>query len=40
MIDGGGVRLDGAKVTEYDAMLQPGGSVVVQVGKRKFVRVE
>ncbi len=40
LIDGGGVRIDGEKVSSYDATLQPGTSVVVQVGKRKFVRVQ
>ncbi len=41
MIQGGGVRIDGEKVPEQDATFtRPGGtSVVLQVGKRKFLRV-
>ncbi|MBN1680366.1 MAG: tyrosine--tRNA ligase [Anaerolineae bacterium] len=39
-IKGGGVRLDGDKVTDIDAEISPGAlPVVLQVGKRKFVRV-
>ncbi len=38
LIDGGGVRVDGAVVS--DRMLKlPAGTFVVQVGKRKFARV-
>ncbi len=40
LIDGGGVRMGGEKVASYDAQLAPGAGVVVQVGRRKFVRVE
>lgn len=39
LIDGGGVRVDGEKVESYDLTLAPGAGVVVQVGRRKFVRV-
>ncbi|HMQ34288.1 MAG TPA: tyrosine--tRNA ligase [Chloroflexaceae bacterium] len=39
LIDGGGVRVDGERVEGYDLVLQPGAGVVVQVGRRKFVRV-
>ncbi|RRR74534.1 MAG: tyrosine--tRNA ligase [Candidatus Viridilinea halotolerans] len=39
LIDGGGVRIAGERVHGYDALLQPGAGVVVQVGRRKFVRV-
>jgi tyrosyl-tRNA synthetase len=38
LIDGGGVRLDGAVVTDRALRLAPG-TFVVQVGKRKFARV-
>ena len=38
LIDGGGVRLDGAVVTDRGLRLAPG-TFVVQVGKRKFARV-
>jgi tyrosyl-tRNA synthetase len=38
LIDGGGVRIDGAVVSDKGLKL-PAGSYVVQVGKRKFARV-
>jgi len=38
LIDGGGVRIDGAPITDRGLKL-PAGSYVVQVGKRKFARV-
>ncbi|MFA7281390.1 MAG: tyrosine--tRNA ligase [Sterolibacterium sp.] len=39
MIEQGGVRLDGEKVSDKNLALKAGASVVVQVGKRKFARV-
>jgi tyrosyl-tRNA synthetase len=39
LIDGGGVRLDGDKVSEKALVLEAGKTVVLQVGKRKFARV-
>ncbi|MFN8567315.1 MAG: S4 domain-containing protein [Kouleothrix sp.] len=39
LIDGGGVRVDGEKVGSYDLALSPANAAVVQVGRRKFVRV-
>lgn len=39
MIDQGGVRLDGEKVSDRGLMLAAGTSVVAQVGKRKFCRI-
>lgn len=39
LIAGGGVRINGEKVESHDAVLEPDGAHVVQVGKRKFVRV-
>jgi len=39
LIDGGGVRVDGEKVEGYDRLISPSSPVVVQVGRRKFVRV-
>lgn len=39
LIDGGGVRVAGEKAEGYDLTLSPGAGVVVQVGRRKFVRV-
>jgi len=40
LINGGGVRVDGTKVEQYELTLEPGTDVVVQVGKRKFLRVQ
>jgi tyrosyl-tRNA synthetase len=39
MIEQGGVRVDGEKVTDKARQLVAGESFVVQVGKRKFARV-
>ena len=38
LIDGGGVRVDGAVVSDKGLKLD-AGTYVVQVGKRKFARV-
>jgi tyrosyl-tRNA synthetase len=39
MIDGGGVRIDGEKVSDKALILTAGSTVVLQVGKRKFARI-
>ena len=39
LIDGGGVRLDGAKITVHDQVVVPGAPQTLQVGKRKFTRI-
>jgi tyrosyl-tRNA synthetase len=39
MIEQGGVRVDGEKVSDKSLTLARGGRFVVQVGKRKFARV-
>ena len=39
MIDQGGVRLNGEKVTDKSAAFGAGSELVLQVGKRKFARV-
>ncbi len=39
MIEQGGVRLDGEKLTDKGLRLQAGSVVVAQVGKRKFARI-
>jgi tyrosyl-tRNA synthetase len=39
LIDGGGVRIDGERVSDKALPLSAGGVVVLQVGKRKFARV-
>jgi tyrosyl-tRNA synthetase len=40
MIEQGGVRLDGEKVSDKSLVLEKGKEVVLQVGKRKFARVK
>jgi len=40
MIQQGGVRIDGEKISDHAMVLQPGFSGVLQVGKRKFCRVD
>jgi tyrosyl-tRNA synthetase len=39
MIDQGGVRLNGEKVSDRELKITRGAQVVLQVGKRKFARV-
>ena len=39
MIEQGGVKIDGQKVSDRALALAKGTTVVVQVGKRKFARV-
>lgn len=39
MIEQGGVRLDGEKVSDRSLVLSPGTTVVLQVGKRKYARI-
>jgi tyrosyl-tRNA synthetase len=39
MIDQGGVKLDGAKLSDKALKLKTGEIVVAQVGKRKFARI-
>lgn len=39
MIDQGGVRIDGEKVSDRGLLLPGGVNVVVQVGKRKYCRI-
>ncbi len=39
MIEAGGVRLDGERVSDKALSLQAGTTAVLQVGKRKFARV-
>jgi tyrosyl-tRNA synthetase len=40
MIEQGGVRLDGEKLSDRALVLKPGSTMVLQVGKRKFARAE
>jgi tyrosyl-tRNA synthetase len=39
LIRGGGVRVDGERVAGDDATLEPGGEHLLQVGKRRFLRI-
>ncbi len=39
MIEQGGVRIDGEKISDRMLVLHAGGTIVLQVGKRKFARV-
>lgn len=39
MIDQGGIRMDGERVSDKALKLDPGTTVVLQVGKRKFAKV-
>jgi tyrosyl-tRNA synthetase len=39
LIEAGGVRLDGEKVSDKGLVLQPGVIAILQVGKRKFAKV-
>jgi tyrosyl-tRNA synthetase len=39
MIEQGGIRIDGEKVSDKAMQIPPGKTVVLQVGKRKFARV-
>jgi tyrosyl-tRNA synthetase len=40
MIDQGGVRIDGERISDKALVLSAGAAVVLQVGKRKFARVK
>jgi tyrosyl-tRNA synthetase len=39
MIEQGGVRVNGDKVSDKNLRLAPGSTYVLQVGKRKFAKV-
>ena len=39
LIQGGGVKLDGEKVSDMSLVLHPGMNVVLQAGKRKFAKL-
>ncbi len=39
LIDGGGVRVDGTRVESQDVVIELTGERVIQVGRRRFVRV-
>jgi len=39
LIRQGGVRLDGERVSDIDLVVQPGDAAILQVGKRRFLRL-
>ncbi|MBP3491205.1 RNA-binding S4 domain-containing protein, partial [bacterium] len=39
LIQGGGVKLDGEKLSDMAYTVKPGMDVVLQVGKRKFAKL-
>ena len=39
MIEQGGVTVDGERISDYNAEIQFTGSVIIKVGKRRFMRV-
>jgi tyrosyl-tRNA synthetase len=39
LIEQGGVRIDGEKLTDAGRALRPGATHVIQVGKREFAQV-
>jgi tyrosyl-tRNA synthetase len=39
LVQQGGVRIDGIKVDDANLMLDPTGALVLQIGRRKFLRV-
>jgi len=40
LIEQGGVKVDGAVIGEREAVIEPHSGMIIQVGKRKFVRVK
>jgi tyrosyl-tRNA synthetase len=40
MVEQGGVKLNGEKISDKNLKISRGETVVVQVGKRKFSRVK
>jgi tyrosyl-tRNA synthetase len=40
LIEQGGVRVDGAVLGEREAVVEPHSGMIIQVGKRKFVKVK
>jgi tyrosyl-tRNA synthetase len=40
LIDQGGVRIDGAVIGDREAIIRPNDGMIVQVGKRKFIKIK
>lgn len=39
LIEGGGVKVNDSKIEQWDAKIQLDGEIVIQVGKRKFLKI-
>lgn len=39
LIEGGGVKVNDSKIEQWDAKIQLNGEIVIQVGKRKFLKI-
>jgi tyrosyl-tRNA synthetase len=39
LIAQGGVRVKGETVADFDQVIEPGGEQILQVGKRRFVKI-
>lgn len=39
LVQQGGVRLDGAKVDDINLLIEPGGVQILQIGRRKFLKI-
>lgn len=39
LITGGGVSLDGEKISAFDAIVEPANGAVLRAGKRKFIKI-
>ncbi|MBW6431768.1 tyrosine--tRNA ligase, partial [Patescibacteria group bacterium] len=39
LIEQGGVKVDGACIGEREAVIEPRKGMIIQVGKRKFVKI-
>ena len=40
LIDQGGVKVDGAIIGDREATIRPQDEMVIQIGKRKFIRIK
>jgi tyrosyl-tRNA synthetase len=40
LIEQGGVKVDGATLSQREAVVEPHSGMIIQVGKRKFVKVK
>ncbi len=40
LLEQGGVKVDGAQISDREAVIEPHSGMIIQVGKRKFVKVK